>query len=105
MLKTKDFVWEGELLVKIVANYKEKEGYEVNEALDGDETERLAEILLVKLDLMEGNITEKEYLERLENREEVKTRLKCEKCKKEFKIEIGYMGVITCPYCSEYIEG
>ena len=69
MLKTKDFVWEGELLVKIVANYKEKEGYEVNEALDGDETERLAGILLIEFDLMEGNITQEEYLERLERLE------------------------------------
>jgi len=105
MAKTKDFAWEDELS-RIVRDYKEKEGYGVeNEALDGDETERLAEILLVKLDLMEGNITEKEYLGRLKNREEVKARLKCKKCKKEFKIEIGYMRVVTCPYCSEYIRG
>ncbi|MBU0479068.1 hypothetical protein KKC91_10945 [bacterium] len=68
MAKIKDFAWEEEL-IKIVADYKEKEGYEVDEALDGDETERLAGILLIELDLMEGNITQEEYLKRLERLE------------------------------------
>jgi len=68
MAKIKDFAWDEEL-IKIVADYKEKEGYEVDEALDGDETERLAGILLIELDLMEGNITQEEYLKRLERLE------------------------------------
>jgi len=68
MAKIKDFACDEEL-IKIVADYKEKEGYEVDEALDGDETERLAGILLIELDLMEGNITQEEYLKRLERLE------------------------------------
>ena len=105
MIKIKDFAWEKEL-GKIVNDYKEKSSYDVGEALDGDETEQLAEILHLQIDLIEGNITEEEYWGKWERREkEVKARLKCKKCKKEFKIENDYMGIVTCPYCSEYIEG
>ncbi len=32
-------------------------------------------------------------------------KLNCVKCKNKFKIEWEYVGVITCPYCSEYVEG
>lgn len=105
MIKIKCFAWEEELR-KIINNYKKRQSYDVDEALNGDETEELAEILHLQIDLTEGNITIEEYWEKWERREkEVKARLKCKKCKKEFKIENDYMGVVTCPYCSEYIEG
>lgn len=32
-------------------------------------------------------------------------KLKCKSCDTFFGIELEYMGVITCPYCSEYVEG
>ncbi len=32
-------------------------------------------------------------------------RLKCQKCKFNFGVERLFIGVITCPYCGEYIEG
>ena len=64
--KSREYAWWKELR-KIVNDYKEQEGIDPNiEPLDGDETERLAEILLVKIDLMEGNITEDEYIQKLE---------------------------------------
>jgi len=31
--------------------------------------------------------------------------LECPHCEHSFKIENDYMGVITCPYCGEYVEG
>jgi PHP family Zn ribbon phosphoesterase len=33
------------------------------------------------------------------------SRLRCLRCRKSFGIENDYMGVITCPYCGEHIEG
>ena len=42
-----------------------------DEPLDGDETERLAEVVLTEMDLIEGNITEEEYRERLERKNAV----------------------------------
>lgn len=35
----------------------------------------------------------------------VGAKLKCPHCNHEFGIEREYMGVITCPYCGEYVEG
>lgn len=37
----------------------------------------------------------------------IDAKLKClnAKCKKEFGIDREYMGVVTCPYCGEYVEG
>ena len=35
----------------------------------------------------------------------VGAKLKCPHCNKEFSIEKGYIGIITCPYCGEYVEG
>ncbi|GEM_PF-6015196 len=32
-------------------------------------------------------------------------KLKCPHCDYDFGIEREYMGVITCPYCGEYVEG
>ncbi len=29
----------------------------------------------------------------------------CEKCKLTFGVDSKYLGVITCPYCGEYVEG
>ena len=52
----KEYAWINELKA-IISDYKD--GSE--EALNGDETERLAYILLQKMDLNEGNITEIEY--------------------------------------------
>ena len=46
---------------KIIKEFKE--GGE--EALDGDETERLVKIIHAKIDLTEGNITQEEYDKRL----------------------------------------
>ena len=31
--------------------------------------------------------------------------LYCKVCKLYFKVDEDVQGVITCPYCSEYIEG
>lgn len=54
----------GDLVHGIIEMYKEGS----DEPLDGDETERLAEIVLAEMDLIEGNITEEEYHERLERK-------------------------------------
>lgn len=29
----------------------------------------------------------------------------CRKCKRNFGVNSEYIGVITCPYCGEYVEG
>lgn len=42
---------------KIITEYKQGS----DEPLDGDEVDKLAYIVRVKMDLHEGNITEKEY--------------------------------------------
>lgn len=31
--------------------------------------------------------------------------IKCQSCELIFGIIDSYMGVITCPYCNEYVEG
>lgn len=51
------FVWEKELLA-IINDYKNGS----NEALDGDEVERLTNIIKGKINFQEGNITLDEYL-------------------------------------------
>ncbi len=51
----------GNELKEIINRYKDGN----NEPLDGDETERLANILLAQMDLMEGNITNREYEEKV----------------------------------------
>ena len=35
----------------------------------------------------------------------VGAKLKCPSCKKQFGIDKEYIGVVTCPYCGEYVEG
>ena len=35
----------------------------------------------------------------------VSSKLKCPHCGKNFGIDREYMGVVTCPYCGEYVEG
>jgi len=32
-------------------------------------------------------------------------KISCLKCLKCFGVERRYMGIITCPYCGEYVEG
>lgn len=59
-----ELAWEKELS-KIISDYK---GDDDIEPLDSDETERLTHIIHLKIDLIEGNITPQEYLERLERR-------------------------------------
>ena len=34
-----------------------------------------------------------------------KIKIPKDKCNKEFGIDREYMGVVTCPYCGEYVEG
>ncbi len=31
--------------------------------------------------------------------------IECLKCKQKFGVDVDYIGVITCPYCGEYVEG
>ncbi|GAB1370914.1 hypothetical protein MASR1M45_09760 [Candidatus Kapaibacterium sp.] len=31
--------------------------------------------------------------------------IKCESCELIFGIIDSYIGIITCPYCNEYVEG
>lgn len=31
--------------------------------------------------------------------------VKCKKCRKEFAINKNFIGVITCPYCGNHVEG
>ncbi len=52
----------GDSAHEIIQAYKDGS----TEPLDSDETERLAHIVLAEMDLIEGNITEKEYHQRLE---------------------------------------
>lgn len=63
--ETKDLIENlqfGEYVYEIIQAYKDGS----KEPLDGDETERLAHIILAEMDLIEGNITRDEYEERLE---------------------------------------
>jgi len=32
-------------------------------------------------------------------------KIACKKCKKNFGVDKNFIGVITCPYCGEYVEG
>jgi len=32
-------------------------------------------------------------------------KLNCPNCDKRFGIEWDYIGIVTCPYCGEYVEG
>jgi len=54
----------GEELRKIIEKYKEGSGE--FDVLDGDEVDRLIEHLRSQINLIEGNVTEEEYL-KLEN--------------------------------------
>ena len=31
--------------------------------------------------------------------------ISCKKCEDEFGLNKEYIGVVTCPYCGEYVEG
>lgn len=33
------------------------------------------------------------------------TTLSCKSCKHSFKVESNYSGIVTCPYCSDYVDG
>ncbi len=46
-----------EQLLPIIEEYKDGD----NEPLDGDDVDRLCEIIKAKINLQEGNITEEEY--------------------------------------------
>lgn len=35
----------------------------------------------------------------------VDAKLKCPHCGKAFGIHKEYIGIVTCPYCGEYVEG
>ena len=35
----------------------------------------------------------------------VDAKLKCPHCNKAFGIDRKYIGIVTCPYCGEYVEG
>lgn len=48
-----------EQLLPIIEEYKDGD----NEPLDGDDVDRLCEIIKAKINLQEGNITEEEYNE------------------------------------------
>ena len=52
-----DITWT-ECLLPIIMEYRQ---FDTNDPLDGDEVERLCEILKAKINLHEGNITEEEY--------------------------------------------
>lgn len=52
-----DITWT-ECLLPIIMEYRQ---FDTNTPLDGDEVERLCEILKAKINLHEGNITEEEY--------------------------------------------
>lgn len=58
----KDNLQFNDLVYEIIQVYKDGSA----EPLDSDETERLAHMVLVEMDLIEGNITQKEYEEKLE---------------------------------------
>ena len=58
-MKTINYEAFSEPLQSIIDEYKDGS----KEPLDGDEVDRLTEHLRNKLNLSEGNITEKEYLE------------------------------------------
>ena len=55
-------IWH-EQLEHILEQYREVQGIPADDPLDGDEVEHLCHILKAKLNLIEGNITEEEYLE------------------------------------------
>jgi uncharacterized membrane protein len=46
-----------EQLIPIITEYKDGD----DEALDGDEVDRLCDIIRAKINLQEGNITDEEY--------------------------------------------
>lgn len=46
-----------EKIYEIIQIYKN----EIDEPLDGDETEKLSKIILNEIDYIEGNVTDKEY--------------------------------------------
>lgn len=46
----------------------------------------------------------KKVLEVKTNHDEI-FRIACKKCKRDFGVERYFEGIITCPYCGEYVEG
>jgi hypothetical protein len=81
----KDYAWEDELN-KIIDDYKDGD----KSPLDGDETEHLSKIILAKLDLIEGNITEEEYLKKISL---------CKTCRRD-----GCLGVPKAKRCIHYLR-
>ncbi len=52
-----------------------------------------------------NSLKKKDMLKILKKDYFVGDKLECGGCGTTFGIEFEYMGVITCPYCSEYVEG
>jgi len=68
-LKKIDFRKDGlfmDNLIPIIMTYRGESEEEQSEPLDGDSAEKLGNMLRVKIDFHEGNITEEEYDERLD---------------------------------------
>lgn len=57
-----EFEWEEEL-INILDKWCREEYGNPREPLDGDEVDRLTEVIRAKLNFMEGNTTWEEYLE------------------------------------------
>lgn len=51
-------------LYKIVKVWKKQEGYEEDEGLEGDDVDRLVDVIRDKINLHQGNITLREYEEK-----------------------------------------
>ena len=62
-MTTTNFQWDKELR-KILNDWKETNDFDMKdpEPLDGDEVDALTDIIRAKLNYLEGNITEDEYL-------------------------------------------
>jgi len=58
---TENELWMDKL-IPIVLDFRGDSPEEKEEPLDGDDVDRLCEILKAKINLHEGNITEEEYL-------------------------------------------
>lgn len=52
-----------------------------------------------------NSLKKKDMIKILEKDYFVGLKTKCENCESFFGIDLEYMGVVTCPYCGEYVEG
>jgi len=67
-----------EQILPIIDEYKDGD----DEALDGDEVDRLCDIIKAKINLHQGNITEEEYESLIDEDDDKRT---CNQCSKEMK--------------------